>query len=435
MQQVLIDAAHAADRNLHYTKRPDRAKFNASTLTQTLVLGWLAHPDASLEQLAQSAARLGLDVTAQAIDQRFSVATADLLREVLAASAKHLIAADPVAIPIRKRFTGVRIQDSTTIVLPDQLAHHWAGCGGSSDHNTAAALTCGVQCDLLTGALTARDLADGRASDHRLPLQHAQTPKGSLRLAALGCYDLQVLGALTVNAVYWLSKIEPNAIISDASRKEQALLEYIKHLGAFQQWQGQVWVGRGQRRACRLLVVRAPQEVLAQRRRRIRATAKQKGVTPSASALAVAEWTILRTNIPEELLRVEEALVVAKVRWQIALLFKLWKSHGTVDEWRSQKAERILCDVDAKLIAMVIPHWMLVVSCWEYAERSLVKAAQVVRDQAPERANARGQRERLNQVLSTIQRVLKRCARMNTRRTQPKTYQLLLALTTEPLQA
>jgi hypothetical protein len=78
---------------------------------------------------------------------------------------------------------------------------------------------------------------------------------------------------------------------------------------------------------------------------------------------------------------------------------------------------------------------MLVVSCWEYAERSLVKAAQVVRDQAPERANARGQRERLNQVLSTIQRVLKRCARMNTRRTQPKTYQLLLALTTEPLQA
>jgi hypothetical protein len=57
MQTLLTTRAEAADAELHYTKRPDLAKFSASTLVQTLVLGWLAHPDATIEQLAQTAAR------------------------------------------------------------------------------------------------------------------------------------------------------------------------------------------------------------------------------------------------------------------------------------------------------------------------------------------------------------------------------------------
>lgn len=168
MQQVLSNAAEAADRKLHATKRPDRATFRASTLTQTLVLGWLAHPDATLERLAQSSARVGVDVSAQAIDQRFTYATAEVLRDVLHARMQHLIAADPVAIPLFERFTGVYVHDSTTIVLPDCLADQWRGCGGSRATNTQAARTCGVQFDRLTGALNALDLAEGRAIAQRM---------------------------------------------------------------------------------------------------------------------------------------------------------------------------------------------------------------------------------------------------------------------------
>src|SRR5829696_3826300 len=109
MQQLLTSAADAADAKLHYTKRPDRAKFTAATLTQTLVLGFLAHPDARVEQLAQSAARVGVAVAPQAVDQRFTLATAALLQEILVSSMHTLIATEPVAIPILQRFTGVRV--------------------------------------------------------------------------------------------------------------------------------------------------------------------------------------------------------------------------------------------------------------------------------------------------------------------------------------
>jgi hypothetical protein len=83
--------------------------------------------------------------------------------------------------------------------------------------------------------------------------------------------------------------------------------------------------------------VRVPQEVADQRRRRLRATARDHGRSPSAARLAWCDWTLLITNVSSELLTVREALVLARARWQIELLFKLWKAHGPSNESRSDK--------------------------------------------------------------------------------------------------
>jgi hypothetical protein len=431
MQTVLTTLAETADAQLHYTRRPDIAKFSASTLLQTLVWGWLAHPDASLEQLAQSAARVGVSVSPQAIEQRFSFATASLLRTVLSASLDQVLASDPLAIPLLERFAGVFVQDSTTIVLPDALAGQLRGCGGSTSANTAAALKCGLQLDLLHGRYSGLDLVEGRAADQRLPIQQASLPPGALRLADLGFFDLAVFAGLSRAGVFWLSKVHTDLLISDAKHRELPLLRFVQQLGEVSQWQGWVVVGKGRRLPARLLLQRVPQEVADQRRRRLRKAARDQGRQPNVVALALAAWTILLTNIPATLLSLDEALVLAKVRWQIELVFKLWKSHGLVDQWRSDKPARILCEVYAKLLAMLLQQWCFIIGCWAYPDRSLVKAAQVVRDHAVELASARCRLERLAEVLETIQLVLKRSARMNPRRKHPNTYQLLLALTTE----
>ena len=52
MQTVLTTTTETIATALAYVKRPDRAKFTPSTLVQTLVYGWLAHPTATIEQLA-----------------------------------------------------------------------------------------------------------------------------------------------------------------------------------------------------------------------------------------------------------------------------------------------------------------------------------------------------------------------------------------------
>ena len=428
MQTVLTTTTEATATALQYVKRPDRAKFTPSTLVQTLVFGWLATPEATVEQLAQMAGRLGVDVSPQASDQRFTPATATLLQQVLTASIQHGVTADPVAIPILQRFTSVRVHDSTTISLPDALTTTWSGCGNASGRGTAG-LKCGVQIDLLTGALCGLDLADGRASDHTLAVQHAPLPAGSLRLADVGFYDLEVLATRDATGAYWLSRLQTNSRLTLPGQPERTLVDTLAALGPVSQWDGPVLVGKGSRVAARLVARRVPQDVADERRRRIRAAAKDKGRAPAKAALALAAWNVLITNAPVALLSLEEALVLLRLRWQIELLFKLWKSHGKVAEWRTANPARILCEVYAKLLALVVQQWLIVASGWGDPERSRFKAAQVVRSYAAELASAFGDGERFITVLRTMTRVLQRSARMNKRRTTPTTAQRLVALT------
>ena len=73
-------------------------------------------------------------------------------------------------------------------------------------------------------------------------------------------------------------------------------------------------------------------------------TARDKGTKLSERVLKSPDWSVICTNIPSELLTLEEGFVLMRTRWQIELVFKLWKSEGRIDEWRSEKPYRILCD-------------------------------------------------------------------------------------------
>ena len=121
--------------------------------------------------------------------------------------------------------------------------------------------------------------------------------------------------------------------------------------------------------------------------------------------------------------------MLGRMRWQMELLCKLWKSQGRVDESRSTKPWRILCEVDAKLLAMLIQHWVFLVSLWASPDRSVTKAAQTVQKQALHLASAFASVQRLGQALLTVKRCLAVGCRMNRRKKHPNTYQLLLQAT------
>ncbi len=227
LQTLLTTTTDTIAQDRAYVRRPDRAKFTPSTLVQTFVFGWWAEPGATVEQLAQMALRLGVEVSPQAIDQRFTSKTAALLQAVLAASMQHVVRATPVAIPILQRFTSVLVHDSTTIPLPDALTSTWRGCGNDTTRGTAG-LKCGVQLDLLTGALYGLDLAHGRTSDHALPIQHAIPAAGSRRLADLGFYDLEVLQELDQAGGFWLTRPQSNSRLKLPGHASQPLITLLE---------------------------------------------------------------------------------------------------------------------------------------------------------------------------------------------------------------
>jgi hypothetical protein len=189
-----------------------------------------------------------------------------------------------------------------------------------------------------------------------------------------------------------------------------------------------IWLGVEQRLPCRLLAWRVPAAVAAKRRRAWRRQARWHRVVIHPDREILADWTFYVTNVPKELLSAEEAWVLYRCRWQIELLFKLWKSCGRVDESRSAQPWRVLCEVYAKLLGMIVQHWLLLVGCWSRPERSLVKASATVRRHALSLALTLEHGHLVLGLLRLLKNCLSHGCRINRQRRDPPTHQLLLEL-------
>jgi hypothetical protein len=132
--------------------------------------------------------------------------------------------------------------------------------------------------------------------------------------------------------------------------------------------------------------------------------------------LRLADWTILITDVPAKHLRFEEALVLLRERWQMELLYKLWKQDGQIDEWRTSNPWRVLCELSAKLIGVLIQHWVIVLFAWQDPQRSLVKLAKVVRDTSWTLMDALACGRRLSATLRLIGRRMRSGCHMNKRK-------------------
>ena len=119
---------------------------------------------------------------------------------------------------------------------------------------------------------------------------------------------------------------------------------------------------------------------------------------------------------------------------QVELVFKVWKSAGHLAHSRSDKPWRVLCEVYAKLLGLLVQHWLLVTSLWRYPDRSAWKAAQTLRKHAVALASAFvAGVAALEAALQVVQRTLAAGCRLNKRKKAPCTFQLLLAVTEEKL--
>lgn len=422
-QRVLLQAAEAVSRTSGFTKRV--SKLTGPAFVQTLVLGWLSHPQATLEELTQTACALGVSIRPQSLDERFTKEAALLLEAVLKRAVHEKVEAEPVAVSLLSRFHGVYLFDASQVALPAELAEVWRGNGRKEPkEGTEAAVKLSVGFDLCQGVLLGPELTDGKEHDSNADLIATVLPKGSLRVADLGYFKLLAFARLDRLGVYWLSRFQTKCSFLDAEGLAWELDAFLL-TQTRDRLDIPIQLGLKERLPCRLLAARVPVEVAEQRRRKLRQRAKARGQTPSQKELNLCEWTVYVTNAPVELLSLAEAFVVGKLRWQIELVFKLWKSYLLIDEWRSQKPWRILCEVYAKLIGALLQHWLLVVTGWDRTDRSLVKATRTLRTHIPSLFQALSNREQWKDRIGVIRRCLEHGCHLNKRKSLPASFQLL----------
>ena len=421
---VFSSVAYRAARDSGFVQR--QSKLTGEAFVQALTFGWLQNPRATLEELAQAAASVGVSITPQGLEQRFGSRAADCMQRVLREAVSRVLAADPVATRVLQRFAGgVCLLDSTTITLPDALATHWPGCGGSGPTDGQAAVKVLARWNLLNGELHGPFLHAGHVADQAGERDLKPLPAGTLRLADLGFFSLERFQEFNAQGVYWLTRVQPGTVVYDVAQTACSLADMLRRQAAAVV-DLSVALGVAQRLPCRLIAVRVPDHVAEKRRERLRRRQKRKGRQyRNRDPWVLAEWTVFATNVPGELLSVDEALVLGRCRWQIELLWKLWKSEGVIDESRSTKPWRVLTEVYAKLLGMVVQHWILLTSCWSFQDRSLVKASRLVRAHALNLAMVLPHRQLVRQTLQTLQRLLQRGSRIGKRKPRPPNHELL----------
>ena len=380
LRQLFEQDARTLARSMGVIQR--ERKLTGTQLALLLVLGWWHQPTAGSSALSRFAASLGIAISKQGIEGHFRLETAQWLYELLLRAIQRVIRGPAVAIPLLRRFTAVYVEDGSTISLPDALVSIWRGCrGGNRQHEgTTSAVKLTVRLDMLHGTIEGPHLQDGRRHESQSLLHDRPMAKGSLWIADAGYFALVKLVALSKAGMYFLMPYKDSVVLWFGGQRTD-VLTLLEQQGPASEGALDVILGASKQVPCRLLARRLSEAEVAKRHQQQDEYARKHGKVVTQRQRDLAHWSLLISNVPTTLMTVAQAWILMRMRWQIELLWKLWKMQGLVDEWQTQNPDRILCEVYAKLLGLLIQHWVLLLSCWEDPHRSWINISEVVRDQ------------------------------------------------------
>jgi hypothetical protein len=424
LQSILGSEVDAIGRRSGVIQR--QRKFSGASLLKTIVLTLMKSPGAKTDDYVATAARLGVTVTAEAVQKRFTDKLIPFLRGSLEQVMGRAVAADPVAIPLLEKFAAVDIGDSTTVTVPDDYAAEFPGCGGTSDGGKAA-VKIQATWEMRAGRLKDLAILPGRHSDAKALAPDAPAEPGSLKIYDPGYFSLERFRRWDGAGVFWISRLQPGTAVFGADGSPLDLLRYAREHRGGAPIDMPVLLGSAERVRCRVVVPRVPQEVAARRRQKAHTRAQKHGGVPGAEQLAWCGWTVLVTNRPPELLTWKEVVVLYRARWQIELMFKLWKSHNRLAAHPGHRsAVERMAVFWAKLIGVLLQHWLLLMSTWSNPRRSHWKAAQIIRETIVSLTVALDDVGALIAVLEGMTAAIQAVANKKLRKKSPSSFQLLL---------
>lgn len=172
----------------------------------------------------------------------------------------------------------------------------------------------------------------------------------------------------------------------------------------------------------RLILHKLPPEISARIRRKLKNNKQNKRKGLTKERLAFCDVNAYITNIAPEHLGAESAKTIYKLRWQIEIVFKCWKSHFGIDKTPNCKPERIECCILGQLIAIALAtkfFWTIKIKAWNIhaIEISELKAFALLRDKLKQIQNVMIERKLL---LENFIRDLWRSLTQNARKDRKK---------------
>jgi hypothetical protein len=299
-----------------------------------------------------------LSITKQSLHERFSDNAVKFLKSCLERLLEQKLQTKRNANILMGHFNRVRIKDATKFALPDAFSEKYKGYGGVL-HNSSSMISIQYEYDLVSGQTMDLRLTQGIANDQSDSRDFTHDIlENDLFLRDLGYCTLDFLSKVDSGKAYFVSRLAPkiNIYASEKAKDPIDVKDYIEKLKkhGLEFMEVEVFLGKEARIPVRTLISLTDKATYEKRLRKTAKQARSTGNNVSAAFKTRSLLNIVVTNVPKKLLAAENIRKVYSLRWQIELIFKVWKSQITINEFTTKNIERFECQLYGKLIWIIL---------------------------------------------------------------------------------
>jgi hypothetical protein len=348
-----------------------KSKYGAQELVALCV--WLSQNVAStslVKLCSYLEAHIGVSISPEGLNQRFNEKAVNFLRNLFLDLMKmEVFPLNTIPSEYLNYFQRIRVTDSTGFQIPDSLAHHYPGAGGSGSQ---AGVKIQLEYDLHSGQFLHVHLGAGRESDqtsgHRF-LESVQA--GDCCIRDLGYFSSEDLYEIDQQGAFYVSRLKRNSRIytknpepefhADGRIKKaseylpvdvEKIMDQMKPGDTIEI--ANIYIGKGQKLPSRVVLYRLTEPQVKQRQEKEAAKEKSKGKAHSPQGERLVEVNMYTTNIPSDFVPTEKIHDLYSLRWQIEIVFKIWKSIFQIDHCKEIKLERLQCHFYGQLISILL---------------------------------------------------------------------------------
>ena len=340
------------------------SRLTAKEFFNLVTVDILQEPNISYEGLCDKleSRNPAISMTPQALCERMnSKAAVTFMREVFENTLKKTLHAKKTALEsqLLEPFARVLLEDSTSIQLNEKLADEFKGCGGKASR---AGVKIDYSFDIKNLSAVQIAIRQGRENDQSFANSLASSiKKDDLIIRDLGYFNLDFFSDLDQRGAFFLSRLGAHVLVY-LSKEAENPFNLIRHINRHSKdnvLDLNVFIGKEQRQEVRLLVYRLPKEVYRERQREAIKAAKSRGKRCQLNSLKFLKYSFFVTNVPANRWSAAVIGTIYRLRWQIELVFKNWKSLFNFDILKGSRPERIFCLIYGRLIAILVVNQLL----------------------------------------------------------------------------
>jgi len=263
-----------------------------------------------------------------------------------------------------KNFTSIKIKDSTRFQVPNNLKDQYPGCGGGASE---AGVHIQFEFDLLSGKICDVHVSNALQQDSTDGLETIEMIEpGSLLLRDMGYFNMDILEQIDQKGAFFISRLRPKVKIYEHKQGSYQPLD-IKKIhrqmkdGQLAYQELSVYIGEEKKLPVRLIIELMPQEIVNRRLAKVNAEAKKKKRLVSEEYKAYTCLNFFISNVDQQWLTTPQIHSIYRLRWQIELRFKIWKSYYHIHANKKMKLHRFETYLYATLLFILI-NWEIVIN-------------------------------------------------------------------------